>query len=209
MELYSQEPCKVLKQEIADKYVGKCKNGLAQGKGVAEGKDKYEGQFKNGLPHGNGKYTFANGEVYDGKWKEGKKEGEGKFYYKKNGVDSVKHGVWGNDVFVRKILPLPYKIIKNISISRYSVRQTGNGNRILFSLMQNGMPNSTVTSLLFSASSGTESDFGNKKSFENVIFPFTCKVTYSTQNLLKTSTYNVEFEILINQTGEWEIVLDN
>jgi len=47
-----QEPCKVLKQEIATKYFGNCKKGLAQGKGVAVGRDKYEGQFKNGLPNG-------------------------------------------------------------------------------------------------------------------------------------------------------------
>ena len=161
-ELYSQEPCKVLKQEIADKYFGKCKNGLAQGKGVAEGIDKYEGQFKNGLPNGAGKYTFANGEVYEGKWKEGKKQGEGKLFYKKNGVDSVKIGIWENDVFARKIIPPPYKIKGAYSINRYAVIKTMGVNKVFFTFMQNGSPNS-VYSLSFSPSSGTEFENGNKR----------------------------------------------
>ena len=80
---FSQEACKVLKPEIADKYEGGCKNGLANGKGIAEGADKYVGRFKNGLPNGTGKYTWSTGEVYDGGWNEGKKEGNGKFFYKR------------------------------------------------------------------------------------------------------------------------------
>lgn len=92
-ESYAQEQCKVLKPEIADKYSGKCKKGLAHGQGLAEGKDRYEGDFKNGLPHGKGKYTWASGEIYEGYWKEGKREGEGKFWYKKNGADSMKYAL--------------------------------------------------------------------------------------------------------------------
>jgi hypothetical protein len=209
IELYSQEPCKVLKPEIAEKYVGKCKNGLANGKGVAEGKDKYEGQFKNGLPHGNGKYTFSTGEVYDGKWKEGKREGEGKLFYKKNGVDSVKHGIWGNDVFVKKIVPPPYKILKANSISKYSVRQIGNGNTVLYTFMQNGTINNTLSALSMNSNNGVDYTMGNKTGMRDVLFPYTCRVTYSTMNALRTATYSAEFEIVINQPGDWEIVLDN
>ena len=52
--LTAQEDCIVLKPEISGKYTGKCKNGLAQGTGKAEGTDVYEGQFMKGLPHGSG-----------------------------------------------------------------------------------------------------------------------------------------------------------
>lgn len=208
VELYSQEPCKVLKQEIAAKYDGKCKNGLAQGKGIAEGVDKYEGQFKDGLPHGNGKYTFANGEVYEGKWKEGKKQGEGKLLYKKNGVDSVKVGVWENDVFAKRIIPKPYKVKLAYNINRYSIIKIGGANKVIFSFMQNGSSNA-VFDVSFTASSGTEFESGSKQGLDNIAFPFTCKVTYSTLNALKTNNISATFEFEINEPGAWEIVLNN
>ncbi|RPH29661.1 MAG: hypothetical protein EHM93_17005 [Bacteroidales bacterium] len=207
-KLYSQEVCKVLKVEIADKYEGKCKNGLANGKGVAEGKDKYEGAFKNGLPHGNGKYIYASGEVFEGKWKNGKKEGEGKLFYKKDGIDSMKIGVWENDLYVRKITPPSYKVLKTTAVGRYSIHRVKDGNRVLVALLQNSNTNGTVSNLVFSPSSGTETEVGSYKGFENIVFPFKCKVTYSTQNLLRTANYEVSFEFEINQEGEWEIKID-
>jgi len=206
---YSQEPCKVLKSEIATTYVGKCKKGLAHGKGVATGQDKYEGEFKNGLPFGKGKYTWANGDVYEGNWREGKKEGDGKLTYKKNGVDSTKLGIWKNDVFFKKKLPSPYKIIRSSSVARYSVQKTSNGNRVFFSFYQNGAINTTVSSLFLSTSSGTTYNLGSRQGFDNVVFPFKCKITYTTTNSLKTFTYNCEFEIEIIEPGNWEIVLNN
>ncbi|HEX5742262.1 MAG TPA: hypothetical protein VFY09_00005, partial [Flavobacteriaceae bacterium] len=51
--LFAQSDCKVLNDSINQSYAGKCKKGLAYGKGIAKGIDTYEGNFKNGLPHGN------------------------------------------------------------------------------------------------------------------------------------------------------------
>ena len=100
--LFSQEPCQVLKPEISGKYSGKCKDGLAEGKGIAEGTDKYEGKFAKGLPNGTGKYTWSTGEVYEGSWKNGKRDGQGKYTYKLNGVEMVDFGLWKDDVLLRK-----------------------------------------------------------------------------------------------------------
>lgn len=69
--LYSQQSCKVLVPEIAEKYVGKCKKGFAHGKGLAVGIDRYEGSFKKGYPEGKGSYTWSTGEVYTGEWLQG------------------------------------------------------------------------------------------------------------------------------------------
>jgi len=204
---FSQEPCKVLKPEIGEKYEGKCKKGLAQGKGIAEGKDKYIGRFKDGLPNGKGKYIWSTGEVYEGEWKDGKRDGEGTFSYKINGVDSVKYGIWQNDLFVKKIVPNPYKIIKTSSVARYSVSRMGDGNQVVFSIMQNGKASDAYSNPLFSPSSGTPMDLGRKQGFENIVFPFTCKMTFSMPNSLGTSTNNVEFEIEITEPGFWEIVI--
>jgi len=207
VQLFSQEPCKVLKSEISEKYEGKCKKGLANGKGLATGKDKYEGDFKNGLPHGNGKYTWSSGEVYDGKWKEGKRNGEGKYFYKKNGIDSIKIGIWKDDIFLKKIVPAPYRIIRSSSVSRFSVQKSKEGNKVLFSFMQNGANDSNVSNLLFTTNCGTTYNLGLKQGFDNVVFPFTCKVSYKTMNSLKTIIIDVYFEIEIREPGYWEIFL--
>jgi len=97
--LFSQENCQVLKPEIAGNYTGKCKNGLAQGKGKAIGKDTYEGTFSKGLPEGKGTYAWSTGEVYTGEWKEGYQEGEGKYSFKKDGNDTIIAGIWIKDVY--------------------------------------------------------------------------------------------------------------
>lgn len=69
--------CTVNDSDIADEYSGGCKNGLAHGKGVAQGKDKYEGMFKNGNANGYGIYTWATGDRYEGQWQDNKLNGKG------------------------------------------------------------------------------------------------------------------------------------
>lgn len=207
--LYSQEACKVLKPEIAAKYSGKCKNGLAHGKGTAEGQDKYTGRFKNGLPHGQGIYTWATGEKYEGSWKEGKKDGEGKYTYKKDGVDSIRIGIWKNDIFVKKIKLNPYRVLRSLSVSRYSVRRVGDGNKVIFIILQNGNPSTGHSNLFLSANNGSSISVGPNQGFENIIFPFTCRVTFSMLSSFRTSRHDVEFEIEILEPGNWEVVINN
>jgi len=52
-------------------------------------------------------------------------------------------------------------------------------------------------------------NLGTKYGFENVVFPFNCRVTYATLNSFKTITINASFEIEITETGDWEIILNN
>jgi hypothetical protein len=202
---FSQEPCKVLKPEIAGKYEGGCKNGLANGKGVSQGTDKYDGRFKNGLPDGSGKYTWSTGEIYDGGWKEGKKEGTGKFYYKKDGADSTLTGIWKNDAFYKKIVPNPYTVLRQESVKRYSVRRVGDGNKIIFTITQNGNSSISMTNLNFSPTSGSTYRLGQNHGFENIDFPFECKVTFSVPNAFQSADINVDFEIKITEPGSWEV----
>jgi hypothetical protein len=56
--------CRVAKASISGSYTGDCKNGLAHGKGIAQGIDRYEGEFTKGLPSGTGIYRWADGVYY-------------------------------------------------------------------------------------------------------------------------------------------------
>jgi hypothetical protein len=209
IELYSQESCKVLKQEIAETYNGKCKNGLAHGKGIADGKDRYEGEFKNGLPQGKGKYTWSTGETYDGKWDKGVRSGEGKYCYKKNGVDSVLVGIWKDDHFVKKITPRPYQVHITRDIDRYAVRKIGEGNMVSLSLERLGGAKTDVSEFSISAEDGLYREEGNKRIYYQLKFPVAIKINYTSLNKLRTFTTHPIFEITINEPGSWEIVLYN
>ncbi|HAH22522.1 MAG TPA: hypothetical protein DCL77_01940 [Prolixibacteraceae bacterium] len=201
--------CKVLKPEIALSYSGDCKKGLADGKGAAEGKDKYVGKFKDGLPHGNGTYQYANGDVYEGDFKNGMKNGTGKFTFKYMGKDSTYLGNWKEDKLVKKIVPPAYTITQSFNVQRYNVRKVKSGNRIMFAFMQNGKTNLSVSSLSFAESDGSSISLGQERGFDNIRFPFTCKVTYNSLNSFQSATFQNIFEIQITEPGQWLITLYN
>jgi len=209
LSAFTQEACKVLKPEISGKYTGDCKNGLADGKGVAEGTDKYEGKFKKGLPNGQGTYTWSTGEVYKGSWSEGKKQGEGKLTFKTNGTDTTTVGIWKNDVFFKKKVESPYDIRKVTSIKRYSVERSGDGNKVMLAIMKNGDNNSSVSGLTFFCTSGMMFSIGPKMGYENVMFPCTMRIIYSSTNAFNTASFACEFEVEIKEPGSWDIRLDN
>ncbi len=104
ISLDAQKTCKVLLHDIAQSYEGGCKDGLAHGKGSAQGLDSYVGRFSRGLPQGRGTYTWADGRVYEGEWQKGLREGKGTMTYPAEGKDSVQAGFWKDDSYVGKAL---------------------------------------------------------------------------------------------------------
>jgi hypothetical protein len=118
-------------ESIAVRYVGGCKNGLADDAGEAWGTDHYRGSFKKGLPQGKGTYEYADGSVYEGMWAKGIRQGEGKHAFKYDGTDSIQEGVWIKDKYAGKKAEGPgYKIVMSCSIERYRVCRYSDGNEI-------------------------------------------------------------------------------
>jgi len=70
-------PCKVLDPELQSEYRGKCRGGLAHGKGRAVGTATYEGQFRKGMKHGEGVKTWIWGDRYEGAFENDRKHGHG------------------------------------------------------------------------------------------------------------------------------------
>lgn len=100
--------CKVFKPNTTQKetvtWSGLCKNGLADGPGIAEWINggvvsiKFEGSFKGGRIEGTGIMIAAGGDHYEGQYKEGKRHGHG-VYVSANGeryegeyLNNVRHG---------------------------------------------------------------------------------------------------------------------
>jgi hypothetical protein len=75
--------------------------------------------------------------------------------------------------------------------------------------MQNGANNRTLTDLSFAQSGGNQISIGQDQGFDNVQFPFNCKVTYNTLNSFRSASTNIIFEIQINEPGQWMITLFN
>jgi len=207
--LSAQQDCKVLDPDIAGKYMGKCKNGLAHGKGKADGIDSYTGQFSKGLPNGMGTYTWLNGDSYTGEWEQGCRQGEGTFRFKSNGKDTTLTGLWEKDKYTGPKPPKP-RIINSLYVDRYTFNKSGSvQNRVLINLFQNGMINLSVENLMILASSGNITSLGQSTGFENIIFPVTVKVNYTTMNKARTQKLNVNFEFEIYEPGDWDVTLHN
>ncbi|HET7198828.1 MAG TPA: hypothetical protein VFI86_09190 [Burkholderiales bacterium] len=71
--------CRVLDPELQSAYSGPCVNGLAEGKGVADGTAHYEGGFKAGKKDGKGAKTWPNGDRYEGDFAGDRREGHGTY----------------------------------------------------------------------------------------------------------------------------------
>jgi len=207
--LYSQETCKVLKPGITDTYEGKCKNGLAHGKGIATGTDHYEGQFVKGQPHGTGKYTWANGDTYNGEWAYGERNGVGKYIMKLNGRDSIQDGVWQDDDY-KGPKPKSPNVTYKSGVDRYTFQKNNTTkNRVLIDFTQNGIRNKRMTNLLMSTTSGSETKVGESIGYDFVTFPVSIKIKYTSPNKLQTISYTVEFEFEIFEPGDWKVELEN
>jgi hypothetical protein len=198
--------CKVNLPGISDSYSGGCKNGLAQGKGIAQGTDHYEGQFVKGLPEGRGKYTWADGSYYEGQWSEGMRDGKGKMVYH----DSVVNGVWLADKYIGEKLIPPYKIITALSVSRYTISKvTHVGSDVRIKIMQGGSDNVGIEDFSLIYDSGEEYKLGASYGLQNVSFPVDVKIRYRTWNQLHTAQYDVTFEFTIEQPGTWQVMISN
>lgn len=206
--VFGQQDCKVLMPEISGTYHGKCKKGLAHGKGKAVGTDTYEGNFRKGLPNGYGTYTSSAGTVYTGRLKKGMRHGEGSLTFSINNRDSLLVGIWEDD---RYIGPIPEKpqVIHIDNVDRYSFRRQGDGDRIYIDIFKNGHRNSDIEQFMVIGTSGIKTQDEHIVYYENVVFPFVCKINYKTWNKAHTGQYYVIFEFKITQPGTWKLNIYN
>ena len=207
--VHSQENCKVLKPSISGTYEGKCKNGFANGRGIAVGTDRYEGQFSKGLPQGEGTYTWSDGNTYTGEWLEGMRHGAGKYTMHLNGKDSIQSGLWKNDTYAGPKPKEPVVTYKT-SIDRYNFRKNITPlNRVLVDIYQNGARNKGISNFRMSSSSGQDVQIGPSIGYDNVVFPVAIKIGYTTMNKLNSSQSIVYFEFTIFEPGDWTVELHN
>jgi hypothetical protein len=207
--IHAQEGCLVLKPQISSKYEGGCKNGLAHGKGKASGLDTYEGQFKKGLPEGTGTYKWSNGDSYIGEFFNGYRHGEGSFTFKSNDKDTTITGLWTKDEYMGPV-PAKPQVLAASSVDRYTFKRTSDiKNRVLMDFYQNGVRNLGIEDFIMQSSSGYETRMGESIGYDNVTFPVTIKVNYTTWNKLRGARIYVIFEFRIYEPGDWSVDLHN
>jgi len=207
--LHGQEKCKVLKPNLSGTYKGKCKNGLANGKGIAIGKDKYEGQFSKGLPQGEGTYTWSNGSTYTGEWAAGMRHGIGKYTSSVNEKDSVLNGVWQEDKYVGPIPRKPY-VNYNSGVDRYNFQKNNTTeSRVLINMYQSGTRNLGISNFMMSTTSGSDTKIWQSVGYDFVVFPVSIKIMYTSWNKIHTIQYNVKFDFEIFEPGDWTVELHN
>jgi len=205
----SGQSCQVLQPNIIGTYAGECKKGLADGNGEATGVDFYKGEFRKGYPDGVGTYIWHTGETYVGDWKHGLRDGKGKYTYKIMGKDTDLVGEWKNDKFIGNLATVPYSIEYKNTISRITCIKVGKRPYIKYKFAGAGTSGETnnINNLLLQGSSGTESNTTSFTGFEQVIFPFQGKVTFSAPNAFMTGTLQCELRFTINEPGSWIITM--
>lgn len=208
--VFAQSNCKVLNESINQTYEGKCKKGLAHGKGIAKGIESYEGNFKSGLPHGNGTFYYQDGSYYKGEWSNGLRNGEGQLVFLLNGEENKKSGIWKKDIYIGEIPPIPYQVKYKQGVDRFSLSKEGDKQqRVLIQFFQNGGINTSVENVRLESSSGRQVSIPNYDGFEYIEFPFTCKISFTTLNKFRTSRNEVKLEFVINEPGEWSLDIHN
>ncbi len=208
--IYAQEKCKVLMPEISGSYTGKCKKGLASGKGLAVGTDTYEGRFLNGLPDGRGKYTWADGRIFEGSWKDGIMEGQGTMIYPRAGGDSIVTGIWKDERYYGPVPLPPYKIERAMSVVRSSIRKINDmGSGVRIGIFLGGNYNVEISDFSMVSDTGEQMMLGQRYGIENAVVPYTVSLKYRTWNYLHTQQHNVIFEFTINEPGTFEVTINN
>jgi len=198
--------CEVKLLSISGSYTGDCKNGLAHGKGIAQGIDRYEGEFFKGLPDGKGIYKWARGAYYEGEWKNGMQNGHGKMV----SGDTVVTGFWKNNKY-QGLKSLPsYKMTHSRNVDRFTITkavESVNGVRIR--LLLGGRENSEVENLTLSYSSGSEYRNFGTYGIENYVVPLDVSIRYTTWNQLHSLQFEVTFEFIVYDPGTWDVTLTN
>lgn len=93
------QDCKVKLPALDGSYIGKCKDGFADGKGEAIGKQRYTGIFKEGMPNGKGIFYYGDSSYHTGSFLAGLKEGKGETHFVKSGrPDSIITGYWSGNI---------------------------------------------------------------------------------------------------------------
>lgn len=207
------DSCKVLLKAIAGEYNGKCRNGLANGKGTAKGEDTYTGLFKNGFPDGKGTYIFKNGNNYKGYWKDGLKDGKGKFVYTVNGESQTMTGYWKNGDYIGKTdLDISYRVTSSSGIIHYEVEKVEDKNNykdnVITISIKSAMTDFLPADLKINNSSGQLIQKGKKLVVSQYFCPLNCEISYSIitgGNQRKLCRFIVE----ITEKGKYEITLSN
>ena len=194
--------CIVKHPGLSGKYSGDCKNGLASGRGVAEGVDKYYGQFRNGLPHGKGTYTWIDGTYYEGQFQNGLKDGKGKMVYN----DSTITGYWKADRYMGERLIPPYEITRSISVVRTNFKKLpGKNNYIRIRMSRGGSENIDLIDFSLANDSGEQYRLGPSYGIQNSQFPLGIIIRFRAWNYFHTAQFEGNFEFTINEPANWDV----
>jgi len=200
------QKCKVLLKELSGTYSGGCKDGLAEGQGIAIGTDSYSGAFKKGLPSGNGMYKYKNGDVYTGSFKNGLKDGKGEYRFNVNGRDSIITGSWKKGIFRGKTTDEGYRVTSNIGASNYSIYSTTDTvNVVEISFERVEKTVQFPANLSVSVTSGYKSIMNRKIVVNGYTLPVVCSMHYTIMRGMEKQ--ECFFDFMITKQGKWEVRL--
>jgi hypothetical protein len=200
--------CKVLLKEISGTYKGGCKDGLADGKGVATGEDSYEGTFRNGLPDGKGTYTFKSGTTYTGYFEKGVKNGKGKLRSIVNGKAMIMEGYWKDGNYSGTIPPEQDYRVDNLSgIEHYIIVRKDNSENIIEISFEKYRKKYLPDDLSVTVTSGYKSNYNLSYLIQKYALPVNCALHFTIPTGGGIRICNLSFTAL--RPGRYEVFIEN
>ncbi len=204
----SGDSCKVLLKEISGTYKGSCKNGLADGKGIAGGIDTYKGSFKNGLPDGKGVYTYKNGNVFSGNFTNGLKNGKGEFIYLAGGKTMTVIGYWQDGEYSGTSRPDELYRINNISaIEHYSITKTAGEPNLVEISFEKVWKKYIPRDLEMTLSSGYYIEQNLKILLQDCHYPLSCTLHFTIP--LSGGVRECNFSFTLLKPGKYAVFISN
>lgn len=200
--------CLVLMKGISGSYTGECKDGLANGKGVATGDDYYKGSFVEGLPDGRGIYKYKNGNIYSGEWKCGLKDGIGKFTSLADGKRLVVSGFWKDDNYTGPVPPdADFRVTNRSNIEYYSLKRVNSNNNEIRISFEKSMDKYIPEDLVYEISSGYVNKMGQSFIFNYTSCPVYCTLHFTILTSGGKRECNFGFTIL--RPGGYDVFISN
>lgn len=102
-----------------------------------------------------------------------------------------------------------YRVLSQQNITRFNFQRLYDGDELILRWAGAESGSLEISDISIMHSSGHQAASVHEVRISNVIFPVNLRVRYSVRNTMSGNTYNSQADLVINEAGAWNIILNN